>query len=559
MHEPTQHQPARRVAKRRDAALLSSASARASILLAALLLLPVALIPIQDIPALEHFHNRKLQSWPDATVFAKGPPNYFSAARRWIADRVFPIMELSTISRRVMLRQFDSAPQNRITMGADGYVFLNGSSDADVFGIFRNVCERAHTASAAKELRTAIDGLTRYSREHGVAIDVVAIPTMASIYGGLLPRSVPIELRNACGARARGESPLLALDDDPALHFKYPLREMNRSRNDEAFFPKANWHARGLSLKVARDAYLVKLGLPAVADDELIRTMAPSELFASYGIDRQYPVYEVTNSRVVEAPHINERLRADIADLFDVPRVVTHAYENRGAAANETVLMLSDSYGDYSAGVFASEFSKLLHVTTNDMKEERLPTLLERVERIMHVDRVIMLVMEGNYDRVVRWAGTLRSSVDASEFDAVTETNAPLNFREPIPCEGSIDSFNGISPTPLTLTTGNVIELSGWNAISTRTPKLPEQVLVAIENETHQVTLVQTHANPRPDLATYFSSELLAQSGFASKFSIPFHSGALSLAIARLNDGVLSLGAPIRTWSIQPTGTIVRR
>ena len=118
MHEPTQHQPARRVAKRRDAALLSSASARASILLAALLLLPVALIPIQDIPALEHFHNRKLQSWPDATVFAKGPPNYFSAARRWIADRVFPIMELSTISRRVMLRQFDSAPQNRITMGA---------------------------------------------------------------------------------------------------------------------------------------------------------------------------------------------------------------------------------------------------------------------------------------------------------------------------------------------------------------------------------------------------------------------------------------------------------
>ncbi len=553
MREPSEKSSVRRVTKRRDAALLSRASVRASIVLATALLLPVALIPVQDIPTLEHFHNRKLQAWPDISSLPRKPPTYFNAARTWIADRVFPIIELSTISRKAMLFLFDSAPQKRITMGADGYVFLNGSSDSDVFGIFKNVCVRAHTSQAATELRTALEGLSKHSRTHGLPIDVVVVPTMASIYGGLLPRSVPIDLRNECGARARGESNLLALDDDPALSFKYPLREMNRVRDDEAFFPKANWHPSGLSLAVARDAYLKKMGLPNAVGDELLRTTAASELFAAYGIERQYPVYAVVNSNVVETPLVNERLHSAVADLFDVPRVVTHAYETARAASSETVLMLSDSYGDYSSGVFSSEFARLLHITTNDMKEERLPMLLDRVERITHIDRVILLVMEGNYDRVVRWSKALQSSGTTSDTNSfATEIKASRESWNPLPCDGAIDALNGTSPVPMTLPVGTAVSLHGWTAISVKEAELAKNVYVALLID-NQIAFVRTHRNPRPDLASYFGRDALAQSGFASTFTMPKTNSPVSIAIARTdNNGVLSMCAPARTLIIDP-------
>jgi hypothetical protein len=72
--------------------------------------------------------------------------------------------------------------------------------------------------------------------------------------------------------------------------------------------------------------------------------------------------------------------------------------------------MISDSFGNASAEIFAGAFRELLHVTTNDIKAELLPELLKRVAVLGRIDRIIMLVEEGGTDIVVAWSNSLAKS-----------------------------------------------------------------------------------------------------------------------------------------------------
>jgi len=52
---------------------------------------------------------------------------------------------------------------------------------------------------------------------------------------------------------------------------------------------------------------------------------------------------------------------------------------------------------------------------TNDMRQDRLAELIERVERLGHLGRIIMFVEEGDIDRLVEWSRSLQmaKSVDS--------------------------------------------------------------------------------------------------------------------------------------------------
>lgn len=73
-------------------------SLRARMLLAAIgaiLLIPVVAIPFQDKTSLEQFHFRSLARWPSFS-FLPDPARYIAEARKWIADRAYPIIQATT-------------------------------------------------------------------------------------------------------------------------------------------------------------------------------------------------------------------------------------------------------------------------------------------------------------------------------------------------------------------------------------------------------------------------------------------------------------------------------
>jgi hypothetical protein len=125
---------------------------------------------------------------------------------------------------------------------------------------------------------------------------------------------------------------------------------------------------------------------------------APGELLLGYGVEQNDPLYVLRNDAVRSLQAENTTLADAITSIFK-GRPTTHVFENAAPVSDERVLMLSDSFGDLAAEPFAGAFRRLVHVTTNDMKA---PTsrLIERVRKLEPVDRILILMEEGNVDRI---------------------------------------------------------------------------------------------------------------------------------------------------------------
>jgi hypothetical protein len=386
-------------------------SLRARILLAvigAILLVPVAAIPLQDKKLLERFHNRSLAPWP-SVGFLPDPARYAAVAAKWIDDRAYPIVQAATIQNTFRLFVLRTPPYRRVTLGRDGFIFLNGSDEQSVYGLFAAVCIHDHIPAAMDDFKKSLGLMAAFARDRGISIDVVVLPTLISLYGDYLPSSVPETYRTACAARAAGETPLLHIEPPAPLHYVFPFMEMRAARGDEPFFPKGNFHPIGLSLKVARDAYLVSLGAGGRVDGDILEhDTAPSEVLLDHGrVYKYYPLYRLHAPHVDFDDETNAAIRRVLAPLFDAPLIDTHAYTNSHPVLAQTSLMLSDSFGTLASGVFAGGFRRLLHVGINEMREEDLVELIDRLQAIASIDRLIFLVNDGNVYSLTKYGRRL--------------------------------------------------------------------------------------------------------------------------------------------------------
>jgi hypothetical protein len=380
-----------------------SRSARLGTAIVALVLaVPVLGITWQDEPTLEAFHKRTLAALPLRDTFWADPVTYFRAVRSWVSDRVYPIIQVTQFEKRISYRALGVPPAPRITIGKDGHVFVNGATNSQLYRLMDDTCVRAHQSKSAHSTARALTGLRKIARRQKTRVDVIVVPAATSIYGDALPDSVPDPIRRACLQRTAGISPLLSVKVPTGVGFTYPLREMLAARGDEAFFPRGNWHPAGLSLKVVRDTYLGSLGHPPPAGEALERGTAPAELLFDFGVEERVPIYFLRNAAVSANPERNAELRAAIAALFKTTRFTTHVYENVNPVLDETVLMLSDSFGDLAAEAFAGAFRQLIQVNTNVVRGRKERGLFERVRGIEPIDRVLILVQEGNVGRISR-------------------------------------------------------------------------------------------------------------------------------------------------------------
>lgn len=367
--------------------------------LALLLALPVLGITLQDEAELSEFHNHVLAPWPEEGLLRADPTAYVRAGRIWLSEHIFPVQLVTRAQKTVFLRWFHEPPEPRVSLGEDGHIFLNGGSNEALFGLFATACEYAHSENVASALRSALQYWSGPTRRGEITTDLVVIPTAATLYADKLPLSTPAVYRQACLERMQGRSALLF--DQP--HFVYPLLEMLAAKRDPAFYPKGNWHATGASLQVVRDAYLAKLGTKRVPEEALRLASGPAEILLSYGIMWDRPFYTVHNPAVTSVPDHNSRVRTAIAPLFRGDRFVTHVFRSEHPVLDQRVLMVSDSFGDAAAGIFAGAFRTLVQVNLNDLSAGRPSDVIEHVQKVVPLDRVILLVQEGNAQQLAVW------------------------------------------------------------------------------------------------------------------------------------------------------------
>jgi hypothetical protein len=387
--------------------MVASTRARIAIIVCCLFLfVPILGIPLQNEAVLEQLHNHTLSKWPKPHSLFGSPVQYFSQARSWLADRAYPIIAASQLSNKVLYFVFQTSPQHRVTLGKDGFLFLNGSSEADVNAMFDTLCIKAHSGAVGEHLQNALASLAKFARERGIAVDVVIVPTTATLYGDYLPASVPPTYLSACRQRASGDSPLLRIPRQTGMNFLYPFSQMQAARNDEAFYPKGHWHASGMSLKVVRDAYLALLGVQDQVDDRLIRGTAPAEILECYGILADRPIYFLRNEHVRRDQDRLAVLVKEVSDLSPYPSFAANYYVNSSPVIPESALMVSDSFGDRASEVFAGAFKSIFQVASS-LPNENLRELIERLSRLEGTSRLILLVQEGGVEQIVTWADAL--------------------------------------------------------------------------------------------------------------------------------------------------------
>jgi hypothetical protein len=201
-----------------------------------------------------------------------------------------------------------------------------------------------------------------------------------------------------------GRSALLSVrpPEQSASHFVYPMREMLAAKADAAFYPKGNWHAAGRSLQVVRNAYLASLGRAPI-HESMRRALGPAEILLSYGIDWERPRYFLHNPSVLGVPERDARVRAAIAPMFRGDRFVTHFYRNTQPALDEAALLVTDSFGDLAAEVFAGAFRTLIQVNLNDLQAGGASAVVDHVRAVEPIQRVIFLIQEGNAPGLASW------------------------------------------------------------------------------------------------------------------------------------------------------------
>jgi hypothetical protein len=129
-------------------------------------------------------------------------------------------------------------------------------------------------------------------------------------------------------------------------------------------------------------------------------------LLVTYGIFKYLPIYKITAPSVSDDTEANTRMRDAITPLFLNPRFITNAYKNTDPVTDETLLILSDSYGNLASEMYAHAFRRVLQVMANDTKPDTAAEMIRRIRETTKIDRVLVLMQEGNTDRIVEYAAT---------------------------------------------------------------------------------------------------------------------------------------------------------
>ena len=327
---------------RRRAPGTPSRAAQLTLAVVALALsLPLAGLPFESREALEQFHNRTLVNWPSGRLFWKTPARYFALGNAWFADRAYPVIVATRLGKTFLYAAFDVTPQANVSVSG-GLTFLAGGDAAHPFSFLVSSCMSEPDAGA--RLQSAVNDIGRFARSKHYPIDIVLVPTIPTLYGDRLPRSIPTAYRLACADRVSGNSPLTRIHSVEGTRFVYPHAEMLAQRDDRAFYPIGDYHPTGLSVQVVRTAYLNAVGFDAKVKEDVELTSGPAEVLQDLGVDVDVPQYAISNAGLEVDDAASQTMAPALARFYSQPRY-PWVYENPVSAIPQNVLMISDSFG----------------------------------------------------------------------------------------------------------------------------------------------------------------------------------------------------------------------
>jgi len=348
---------------------------------------------VEDTEKRELIENRALTPFPSLEIESLFTGSFFSQLDRYLSDHFGYSQKLHRFHQSIVYFVFRDDPVPNLTLGRDGFVFLNSHSRDTPYSAFERLCVRGGIAGALPSVEQHWPRVLEELGRRGIRATLAVVPSKPGIYPEMLPRRVPEAIRQACREYGGTENSMARLRREGArrdLAIYYPFEEFSAARYTGNFYPKENFHWAGESI------HLFMLGL--------FDTLAISPTGA-YSADPRTTEIRAELSRI-----LGVRLTATIRDYdyaaFGVtekarePAFIKQWYARasdfREASTgnpmtSRTALLISNSFGAFAVKHLAPAYRRIVQVNVNDVLPEEGAIFFEEVVQEVVPDDVIFL------------------------------------------------------------------------------------------------------------------------------------------------------------------------
>lgn len=365
------------------------------VLLVALLSLP-ALIGLGggDSAFLQNLENRRMSPLPPLSLLRENPPQYIEALDNFLKDRVGFRRQANALYRKMRFYLLKDPPAPNISIGRDGFVFMNSHRVEEPNIVFDLLCLQQTTPK--KELVTEMDrtfaAVSNYYSSRGFPVTIALAPTNVAVYPDKLPPMVERKYRDACRAYPQSDHLIGQLQhlgrEDGRYDLYYPLELFRAHRDEPYFYPKETWHWSGRSAFLFARDLLRHSGVVdrLIIDDPAKPGQIGDDLGMFFGFGRT--IHALTY------PYANFRTKRDqpawIRELCKQGKALWR-YQTENALSNKRGLLLSNSFGIELTPHLARGFSEFHFFNLNHLKPEEELEFFRRIVEFTRPDHIYVL------------------------------------------------------------------------------------------------------------------------------------------------------------------------
>ena len=163
------------------------------LLLVVLLSLPAAIGLLgRDIALLQNLENRRMSPLPPLSLFRESPPQYIEALDSFLKDRVGFRRDANALYRKMRFYLLKDPPAPNISIGRDGFVFMNSHKVDEPNFVFDLLClqQTEPKPQLVEDMDRTFADLSRYYRGRGFPVTIALAPTNVAVYPDKLPAKV---------------------------------------------------------------------------------------------------------------------------------------------------------------------------------------------------------------------------------------------------------------------------------------------------------------------------------------------------------------------------------
>ena len=392
------------------------------LLLVVLLSLPAAIGLLgRDIALLQNLENRRMSPLPPLSLFRESPPQYIEALDSFLKDRVGFRRDANALYRKMRFYLLKDPPAPNISIGRDGFVFMNSHKVNEPNIIFDLLClqQTEPKPQLVADMDRTFADLSRYYRGRGFPVTIALAPTNVAVYPDKLPAKVERKYRDSCRAYPTADHLISRLQrlgrEHDRYRLYYPLELFRAHRDEPYFYPKETWHWSGRSAFLfARDL----LRASGVVDRLLLDE--PTEvdqighdlgMFFGFGRTVRARTYPYAGFRT-------ERDQPDwILELCKQGKALWR-YRTENALSDKRGLLISNSFGIELTPHLARGFKEFHFFNLNHLKPDEELEFFRRIVDFTRPDHIYVLFDDAGSiaapQRLAAFAQLVRELPDSS-------------------------------------------------------------------------------------------------------------------------------------------------